>query len=118
LGQIFVARVRLGWVSHLWFGFRFGKFPLKIKIKIIFFPFDQKIGSNSTQIKGGWVPLGGPSLKQGDIYSIWFFHFKLRIKQQLKKYLPFFVTYHSFFKANQNIHFISSQKVIQYKVIQ
>jgi len=30
-GQFFVARVRSrsGRVSHLWFGFEFGKFPLK-----------------------------------------------------------------------------------------
>jgi len=28
-GQFLVARVGSGWVSHLWFGFGFGKFPLK-----------------------------------------------------------------------------------------
>jgi len=35
--QFLVARVWLGWVSHLWFGF--GKFPLKMSI---FFPLGQK----------------------------------------------------------------------------
>jgi len=34
LGQFFVA---LGWVSHLWLGFGFGKFPLKIANFSIFF---------------------------------------------------------------------------------
>jgi len=28
--QFFVARVGSGRVSHLWFGFEFGKFPLKM----------------------------------------------------------------------------------------
>jgi len=31
-----------GWVSHLWFGFEFGKFPLKMSNVSIFFPSDQK----------------------------------------------------------------------------
>jgi len=30
VGSIFVVRVSLGQVSHLWLGFGFGKFPLKI----------------------------------------------------------------------------------------
>jgi len=37
-----VARVGLGCVSHLWFGFEFGKFPLKMSNFSIFFPSDQK----------------------------------------------------------------------------
>jgi len=37
-GQFFVARVWLGWVSHLWFEFGFGKFPLKMS-NFNFFPF-------------------------------------------------------------------------------
>jgi len=39
----------LGWVSHVWFGFGFGKFPLKITNFSIFFPSDQK------KIFLGWV---------------------------------------------------------------
>jgi len=55
--SIFVALVRSGWVSHLWFGFGFGKCPLKMSNFSIFFPSDQKkslgIGSKSTWVKGG-----------------------------------------------------------------
>jgi len=42
LGQIFVARVGPGQVlvSHLWFGFEFGKFPLNMSNFSIFFPSD------------------------------------------------------------------------------
>jgi len=29
-GQIFLSQVGSGSVSHLWFGFDFGKFPLKM----------------------------------------------------------------------------------------
>jgi len=43
-GQFFVARVGWGWVSHLWFGVDFGKFPLKISN---FYP--------SNKISSGWV---------------------------------------------------------------
>jgi len=43
-----------GRVSHSWFGFEFGKCPLKMSI---FFPSGQKkslrVGSKSTQVKGG-----------------------------------------------------------------
>jgi len=39
----------LGRVSHLWFGFEFGKFPLKTSNFSIFFPSDQK------KISSGWV---------------------------------------------------------------
>jgi len=49
-GQFFVARV-----SHLWFGFGFGKFQLKMSNFSIFSPSGQKIslrvGSKSTRIK-------------------------------------------------------------------
>jgi len=31
-----------GWVSHSWFGFEFGKFPLKMSNFSILFPSDQK----------------------------------------------------------------------------
>jgi len=52
--QFFVAWVGLG---HLWFGFEFGKFPLKMSNFSIFFPSDQKkslrAGLESTQVRGG-----------------------------------------------------------------
>jgi len=55
-GQFFVARVGLGQVSHLWFGFEFGKFPLKESNFSIFFSSGQKnylrVGSESTRVKG------------------------------------------------------------------
>jgi len=38
-----------GWVSHLWFGFEFGKLPLKIPAFFNFFPFGSK------KISLGWV---------------------------------------------------------------
>jgi len=41
-GQFFVARVGSGQVSHLWFGFEFGKFPLKMSNFSIFCPSGQK----------------------------------------------------------------------------
>jgi len=41
-GQFFVARVGSGRVSHLWFGFGFGKFPLKMSNFSIFFPSGPK----------------------------------------------------------------------------
>jgi len=54
------GRVRLifcgsGWVSHLWFGFEFGKFPIKMSNFSIFFPLGQKnlFGLESTWVKGG-----------------------------------------------------------------
>jgi len=43
------GRVGLGWVSHLWFGVGFGKFPLKIPNFSIFSPLDKK----NTSL--GWV---------------------------------------------------------------
>jgi len=46
-----------GRVSHLWLGFEFGKFPLKMANFSIFFPLDQKkyllVGSESTLVEGG-----------------------------------------------------------------
>jgi len=48
LGQFFMAWVRLGRVSHLWFEFEFRKVPLKMS-NFQFFPF----GSKSTWVKGG-----------------------------------------------------------------
>jgi len=46
-GQKFLTQVRSifcgsGRVSHLWFGFEFGKFPLKTSNFSIFFPSGQK----------------------------------------------------------------------------
>jgi len=38
-----------GRVSHLWFGFEFGKFPLKTSNFLIFLPFGSK------KISSGWV---------------------------------------------------------------
>jgi len=35
-GQKFLTPVGLGWVSHLWFGLEFGKFPLKMSNFSIF----------------------------------------------------------------------------------
>jgi len=47
----------LGQVSHLWFEFKFGKFPLKTSNFSIFFPPGQKkslrVGSKSTRVEGG-----------------------------------------------------------------
>jgi len=40
VGPIFSSYVS-GLVSHLWFGFGFGKFPLKMSIFLVF-PFGQK----------------------------------------------------------------------------
>jgi len=48
-----------GWVSHLWFGFGFRKFPLKTSNFSIIFPSDQKkslrVGSKSARVRGGWA---------------------------------------------------------------
>jgi len=56
-GQFFVARVRSGRVSHLWFGLKFGKFPLKMSNFSIFSPSGQKkllrVGSESTRVRAG-----------------------------------------------------------------
>jgi len=41
VGSIFVARVGLGRVNHLCFGFELGKFPLKMSNFSIFFPSGQ-----------------------------------------------------------------------------
>jgi len=53
-GQFFVAQVRSGRVSHLWFGFEFWKFPLKMSN---FSPSGQKkllrVRSESTRVKAG-----------------------------------------------------------------
>jgi len=55
--QFFVARVGSGRVSHLWFGFEFEKFALKMSNFSIFCPSGQKkslrVGSESTQVGGG-----------------------------------------------------------------
>jgi len=52
-GSVFCG---LGWVSHLWFGFEFQKFPLKRQI-FQFFPFRSKkslwVGLESTRVEGG-----------------------------------------------------------------
>jgi len=57
LGQIFFTRVGLGRVNHLWLGFEFGKFPLKMSNFSILFPSGQKkslrVGSESIRVKGG-----------------------------------------------------------------
>jgi len=57
VGSIFVARVGSGWVSHLWFGLEFGKFPLKMSNFSIFFPSGKKkllrVGSESTWVRAG-----------------------------------------------------------------
>jgi len=45
-GQFFVARVGPVRVSHLLFGFEFGKFPIKMSNFSIFFPSDQKKQKN------------------------------------------------------------------------
>jgi len=54
-GQIFVAKVDR--ISHLWFGFGFGNFPLKIPNFSIFCSSGQtkylRVRSKSTRIKGG-----------------------------------------------------------------
>jgi len=46
----------LGQVSHLWFGFRFGKFPLKMSNFSVYFPSGQKkylgVWSKSTWVEG------------------------------------------------------------------
>jgi len=51
-GQFFVA-----WVSHLWFGFEFGKFCLIMSNFLIFSLSGQKkslrVGSKSSRVKGG-----------------------------------------------------------------
>jgi len=61
-GQKFLTRVGSifsgsGWVSHLWFGLDFQKFPLKmLKFSIVFLSGQKKslrVGSESTRVKGG-----------------------------------------------------------------
>jgi len=49
MDQFFVAQVGLGWVSHLWYGFGFGKFPLKIPNFSIFSFWIKKISSGRVQ---------------------------------------------------------------------
>jgi len=48
LKKVVMVRVKIfwpgsGWVSHLWFGFEFGKFPLKMSNFSIFFLLGQKV---------------------------------------------------------------------------
>jgi len=54
-GQFFV--LGSGRVSHVWFGFEFQKFPLKMSNFSIFFPSGQKkllqVGSESTRVEAG-----------------------------------------------------------------
>jgi len=59
MDQFFVAQVGLGWVSHLWYGFGFEKFPLKIPNFSIFFLSDQKNIFWSGQ-KVPWSKAGQP----------------------------------------------------------
>jgi len=74
-----MAQVGSGRVSHLWFGFELGKFPLKMSNFSIFFPSDQKNLFRSGQkvlrsrvgrpliYCGSKVSLGqGPSLENTD----------------------------------------------------
>jgi len=72
-----------GQVSHLWFGFGFGKFPLKISNFSIFFPSDQKkslwVGPKSTQVKATkikWevisVGSGSNNFDPGQVSHLWF----------------------------------------------
>jgi len=67
-----------GWVSYVWFGFGFGKFPLKISNFSI---FSFRVGSKSTQVKSRLTsylvrvksklgPGQGPSLIQNHL-NIW-----------------------------------------------
>jgi len=55
-GQFFVAWVGSSRVSHLWSGFEFEKFALKMSNILIFCPSDQKksprVGSESTRVRG------------------------------------------------------------------
>jgi len=55
--QNFFTRVGSGRVSHLWFGFEFGKFPLKMSIFQLFSLRVKKkslrVGSETTQVEGG-----------------------------------------------------------------
>jgi len=59
VGSIFSVSgwVGLGRVSHLWFGFEFGKFPLKMSNFSIFFPSGKKkslrVRLESTRVEGG-----------------------------------------------------------------
>jgi len=50
-GQVIFLWLGSGWVSHLWFGFEFGKFPLKMSI---FCPSGEKNLFGSSQ---RWVGL-------------------------------------------------------------
>jgi len=56
-GQFFVARIGLGRVRHLWFGFEFWKFPQKTSNFSIFCPSGQKkllrVRSESTRVEAG-----------------------------------------------------------------
>jgi len=57
-GQRFLTLIGSGLVSHLWLGFEFGKFPLKISNFSIFYPSGQKIlfglGQKVPRSKAGW----------------------------------------------------------------
>jgi len=83
VGSIFfVAQVRSGWLSHIWFESGFGKFTLKIPSFSIFFLRVQK----NTRVKEGWpliycgskVSLGqsgvGPSLVSSNVSVIYCSH--------------------------------------------
>jgi len=71
-----------GSVSHLWFGFEFGKFPLKMSNFFIFFPLDQKksllVRSKAgrlliycgSKVSLGWVESGPISSFGGTCYVI------------------------------------------------
>jgi len=48
-----VALVLSGWVSHLWFGFEFGKFSLK-RSNFSFFPLQVKKISSGKVFMGFW----------------------------------------------------------------
>jgi len=56
-------------VGHLWFGFEFGKFPLKMSTFSIIFPSDQKkslqVGSESTRVDGLLFTAGQKKLGSG-----------------------------------------------------
>jgi len=57
-GQVRSIFCGSGWVSHLWFGIGFGKFPLKMSNFLIFSPSLQKnlfrLGQKVPGSKEGW----------------------------------------------------------------
>jgi len=101
LGQKFLTRVGLGRVSHLWFGFEFGKFPLKMSTFSIF-----SLWSESTRVEGRWASyllrvkskLGsgqGPSLIKSQLKYI----LALKHLQTMKKWFSWniFILFHKTF---------------------